>query len=148
MDLMEIKMTETLREQLSGAYTSQISGSLTKNPYNNYMINLMIPCGPENVEKLIAAAFGEIQKIKDKGPSQEDLQKVKEAFSKQHQENLKDNSYWISVLQRSVEQSTSPLNVLTVEKRLNDITSKELQERAKKYFNMNNYFQAVLYPEK
>lgn len=148
VDLIEIKLTETLREQLSGAYTSQISGSLTKNPYNNYMINLMIPCGPENVDKLIAATFGEIQKIKDHGPSQEDLQKVKEAFAKQHQENLKDNSYWLNVLQRSVEQSTNPLNVLTVDKRLNDISPKDLQERAKKYFNMNNYFQAVLYPEK
>ncbi len=148
IDLIDIKLTETLREELSGAYTTQLNGSLSKNPYNNYTINLAIPCGPENVDKLIKAAFGEIQKIKDSGPKPEDLNKVKEAFSKQHQENLKDNGYWLSILQRSVELGSSPSNVLTVEKRLNDITAKDLQDRAKKYFNMNNYFQAVLYPEK
>ena len=148
MDVIDIKFTEKLREDLGGAYTAQIGGSLSKNPYNSYSINITIPCGPENVDKLIQAAFGEIQKIKDNGPIATDLMKVKETFSKQHQENLKDNGYWMSILQRSAELGTSPSNVLTVIKRLNDVTGKELQERARRYFNMNNYFQAVLQPEK
>jgi zinc protease len=148
LDLVEIKMTETLREKLSGVYSSQIGGSLNKNPYPNYSINLSIPCGPENVDKLIAAAFAEIQKIKDAGPTPEDLKKVKETFTKKQQENLKENSYWLNALQRSAELGTNPSSILTVEKRINEVTAKELQERARKYFQMNNYFQAVLYPEK
>ncbi|MBL7848499.1 MAG: insulinase family protein [Cyclobacteriaceae bacterium] len=148
IDLIEIKLTETLREKLSGAYTAQIGGALSKNPYQNFTINLAIPCGPENVEKLIDATLGEIQKIKDNGPRPEDLAKVKETYAKKQQENVKENSYWVNVLQRSIELGTNPSSILTVEKRLNDITAREIQERAKKYFAMNNYFQAVLYPEK
>lgn len=148
IDLVEIKLTETLREKLSGAYTSQISGNLSKNPYSNFSINIMIPCGPENVDKLIEAAQGEIKKIKDQGPSAEDLVKVKETFIKKHQENLKENSYWLNALQRSVELGQPPANILTVEKRMNALTAKELQERARIYFSMKNYFQAVLFPEK
>lgn len=148
LDLIDIKMTETLREKLSGVYSSQIGGSLNKNPYPNFSINLSIPCGPENVDKLIDATFAEIQKIKETGPSPEDLVKVKETFIKKQQENLKDNSYWLNALQRSAELGTDPSSILTVEKRINDLTAKELQERARKYFPMNNYFQAVLFPEK
>jgi zinc protease len=148
LDLVEIKLTETLREKLSGVYSSQIGGSLNKNPYPNYSINLSIPCGPENVDKLIAATFAEIQKIKDAGPTPEDLNKVKETFTKKQQENLKENSYWLNALQRSAELGTNPSSILTVEKRIREVTAKELQERARKYFQMNNYFQAVLYPEK
>jgi zinc protease len=148
IDLVEIKLTESLRENLSSTYSSQISGSLNKNPYGNFAVSLLIPCGPENVDKLIAAALEQVQQVKDKGPASEDLAKVKETFLKKHQENLKDNSYWLNVLQRSVELSTNPSSVLTVEQRVNAITPKDLQERAKKYFAMNNYFQAVLYPEK
>lgn len=148
LDLIEIKMTETLREKLSGVYSTQIGGSLNKNPYPNYSINLSIPCGPENVDKLIAAAFAEIQKIKDAGPAAEDLKKVKETFTKKQQENLKENSYWLNALQRSAELGTNPSSILTVEKRIHEVTAKELQERARKYFQMSNYFQAVLYPEK
>lgn len=148
MDLIDIKLTETLREKLSGAYTSQISGNLSKYPYSNYSINLTIPCGPDNVNKLIEASLAEVQKIKDHGPLAEDLAKVKEAFRKKHQENLRENSYWLNALQRSVELSTNPSGILTVDARMTALTGKEIQERAKKYFNMTNYFQAVLYPEK
>ena len=148
LDLIEIKLTETLREKLSGVYSSQIGGGLNKNPYPNYTINLNIPCGPENVDKLIAAAFAEIQKIKDAGPTPEDLNKVKETFIKKQQENLKENGYWLTALQRAAEMDTSPESILTVETRIKAVTAKEIQERAKKYFQMNNYFQAVLYPEK
>lgn len=148
IDLIDIKMTETLREELSGAYTAQIGGSLSKYPYEHYVINLAIPCGPENVTKLIDATLDEIKKIKDQGPKPEDLAKVKEAMIQKHKENIKDNSYWSAALQRSLELGTSAASVLTVENRVNAITGKEIQDRAKKYFKMNNYFQAVLYPEK
>ncbi|MBL7852673.1 MAG: insulinase family protein [Cyclobacteriaceae bacterium] len=148
IDLIEIKLTETLREKLSGVYSTQIGGGLNKNPYPNYSINLNIPCGPENVDKLIAATFAEIQKIKDTGPTADDLNKVKETITKKQQENLKENSYWLNALQRSVELGTNPSNILTVEKRISEVTAKEIQERARKYFQANNYFQAILYPEK
>jgi len=148
IDLLDIKLTETLREKLSGAYTAQIGGGLSKNPYNSYSVNIVIPCGPENVDMLTSAALGEIQKIKDRGPTIEDLNKVKEAYSKKQQENLKDNGYWMNVLQRSAELGTNPSSILTAEKRMNEITPKEVQDRARKYFNMTNYFQAVLNPEK
>jgi zinc protease len=148
VDLVEIKLTEILREKLSGAYTSQITGSLTKNPYGNYAVNITIPCGPENVDKLIEATLGELQKLKTQGPDLKDLSKVKEAFIKRHQENLKDNNYWLSALQRSAEMSSNPASILTVEKRINELTVNDLRERARKYFDMKNCFQAVLYPEK
>ena len=148
IELMNIKLIETLREELSGIYGGGMSGGLSKNPYSSYSINVSLPCGPENVDKLIKATFAEIQKIKDNGPSEADLNKVKEAFLKQYQEDLKDNNFWANRLQRSGELGTNPAGILTMETRLKQITSKDLQEAAKKYFNMNNYFQALLNPEK
>ena len=148
IELLNIKLTETLREDLSGIYTVRVNGNITKNPYNNYSINVSMPCGPENVDKLIKATIGEIQKIKDAGPSEADINKVKETFTKQYQEDVKDNNYWVSRLQRSTELGTNPGSILTVESRVKAITTKDVQEAAKKYFNLDNYFQAVLNPEK
>ncbi len=148
IELMNIKLTETLREDLSGIYGGGMSGGLSRNPYAGYSVDVTLPCGPENVDKLIRATFAEIQKIKDKGPSVEDLNKVREEFSKQYREDIKDNNYWLSRLQRCTELDLSPANILTFEDRLKNISVQNLQEAAKIYFNMNNYFQAVLYPEK
>ncbi|MBY0436094.1 MAG: insulinase family protein, partial [Cyclobacteriaceae bacterium] len=148
LELMNIKLIETLREELSGIYGGGMSGGLNKNPYNNYTINVSLPCGPENVNKLITATMAEIQKVKDKEPSEADLNKVKETFIKQYQEDIKDNNYWLNRLQRISEIGSAPADILTVENRVKALTVKDLQEAAKKYFNMNNYFQVVLYPEK
>ncbi len=148
IELMNIKLIETLREELSGIYGGGMSGNLTKNPYNNYTINVSLPCGPENVDKLIKATFEEIEKVKDKGPSEADLNKVKETFEKQYLEDLKDNGYWLTRLQRSGELNSNTADILTVSTRMKALTTKDVQDAAKKYFNVNNYFQAVLYPEK
>lgn len=148
IDLMNIKLIETLREDMGGVYSGGMSGNLSKLPYNSYSINVSLPCGPENVDKLIKATFDEIQKIKEKGPTVEDLNKVKETFEKQHEVDLKDNAYWLNRLQRTGELNLNPSDILTINSRMKAFTPKEIQEAAKKYFNMNNYFQAVLYPEK
>jgi len=146
-ELMNIKLIETLREELSGTYGGRVSGSLSKNPYNNYSITISVPCGPENVDKLIKATFAEIKKVKDNGPKAEDLNKVQEEFIKKYQENLKDNGYWLERLQRSTEIGSNSADILTLETRIKALTPKDLQEAAKKYFDLNNYFQAVLNPE-
>jgi len=148
IEVLNIKLIETLREDLSGIYGGGMRATLSKNPYNNYTINVSLPCGPENVDKLITATLAEIQKIKDKGPLEVDLNKVKETMNKKHLEDLKDNNYWLSKLQQTIELGHNPADILTFEKRLNSITVKDLKESANHYFNMNNYLQAVLYPEK
>ncbi len=148
IEVMNIKLIETLREDLSGIYGGGMKAILTKNPYNNYVINVSLPCGPENVDKLITATFGEIQKIKDNGPLEADLNKVKETLSKKHAEDMKDNNYWLAKLQQTIDLGSAPGNILTIEKRVNAMSVKDLKDAAALYFNMNNYLQAVLYPEK
>ncbi len=148
IEVLNIKLIESLREELSGIYGGGMRGSLNKNPYNNYSINVSLPCGPENVDKLIKATMDEIQKIKDAGPLEADLSKVKETWIKQYQEDVKDNSYWLSKLQQSIESGSSAGDVLTVEKRINALTPKDVKEAANLYFNMKNYLQVVLNPEK
>jgi len=148
VEVLNIKLIETLREDLSGIYGGGMRGTLSKNPYSNYSITVSFPCGPENVDKLINAALEEIKKIKDNGPAEADLNKVKETWTKKYSEDLKDNNYWLTKLQQTVDLGSNPADILTGDKRVNAITVKDVKEAAIKYFNMNNYVQAVLNPEK
>lgn len=148
VDVLNIKLIETLREDLAGVYGAGMSGQLNKNPYNHYMITARIPCGPENVDVLIKATLGEIQKIKDSGPAEADLNKVKETWIKEYREGLKENGYWLSRLLQSEETGTDPNDILTGEQRINAITVKSIKDAANKYFDMKNYLTMVLNPEK
>lgn len=148
IELLNIKVIETLREDMSGVYGAGVRGGLSKNPYNSYSLTISMPCGPENVDKLIKASFEEIQKVKDKGATEADLNKVKETWKKQYEEDIKDNNFWARKLLASVELGSDTNDVLSYEKRVDAITSKDLKDTAIKYFDMKNYVQMVLYPEK
>jgi zinc protease len=148
VEVLNIKLIETLREDLSGVYNAGMKGQLNKNPYEHYMVTTTMPCGPENVDKLINATLAEIKKIKDNGPSEEDLNKVKETWIKQYREDLKDNGYWLGKLLQVEESGLDPNDILTGEQRINSITTKEIKDAAGKYFDMNNYLTYVLNPEK
>ena len=147
-ELMNIKLIETLREDLSGIYGGGMFGSLNKYPYNNYSIGVSLPCGPENVDKLIKATLAEIEKVKTSGPSEEDLNKVKETWKQQYDVNMKDNAFWAQQLIRSVEGGTDAGAVLSYEKRVAALTTKDIKDTANRYLDMKNFVQIVLYPEK
>lgn len=147
-EVMNIKLIENLREELSGIYGGGMFGSLNKYPYNNYSIGIALPCGPENVDQLIKATFSEIEKIKQNGPSADDLNKVKETWRQQYEVNMKDNQFWLRQIIQSVELGSSPETVLSYPERIAALTPKDVQDAAKKYLDMKNYVQVVLYPEK
>lgn len=147
-ELMNIKIIETLREDMSGVYGAGMNGSMNKYPYNNYSLGISIPCGPENVDKLIGAALAEIEKVKTIGPSEADLGKVKETWKQQYLVNIKDNNFWARHLIQSVELGSNPADILAYEKRVEALTTKDIKEAANKYLDTKKYVQVVLNPEK
>lgn len=147
-EVLNIKLIESLREDLSGVYGGGMFGNLNKFPYSNFTIGASFPCGPENVDKLIAAAHAEIDKIKTNGPTEADLNKVKETWKQQYEVNIKDNNFWARQLIQSVEYGSDAANVLSYEKRIAALTLKDVKETAIKYLEPKNYVQIVLYPEK
>jgi zinc protease len=148
IEVMNIKLIETLREKLSGTYTGGMNGELNKHPYENYTVRVFIPCGPNNVDKLITATIQEIEKVKKNGPTAADLAKVKENWEKQYSENIKDNSYWIDEIENTIQNGLNLADILAYKKRVDSITAEQVKAAANKYVDFKNYVQVVLNPEK
>lgn len=148
-EVLNIKLLENLREELSGIYGGGMFGGLSKIPYNGYSIGLSFPCGPENVDKLINAAMTELDKIKKSGPSPDDLSKVKETWRQQYDVNIKENAFWARQIIQSVELGTNASGqIISYPERIAKLTPKDIQDAANKYLDMKNMVQIVLYPEK
>jgi zinc protease len=147
VEVMNIKIIETLREDLSGIYGGGMYGTINKYPYGHYSFGVSIPCGPENVDKLITAMLAEIEKIKKAGPSEADLNKVKETWKQQYLVNIKDNSFWARHLIQSIETGVDPARILTYQQRVDALKPADVQSISKKYLD-SNYLQFVLNPEK
>jgi zinc protease len=148
MEVMNIKLIETLREKMGAMYSGGMSGSMSRIPYGNYSINATLPCAPENVDKVLAATFAEIDKAKQDGIEEADLNKVKASWIKSYRKGMRENGYWMASLQNAFFNKNNPEDILTYESRVNALTVADLKQAAQRYFDTNNYLQVVLYPEK
>ncbi|MGH2565517.1 MAG: M16 family metallopeptidase, partial [Ginsengibacter sp.] len=113
----------------------------------HYTVTGIIPCGPENVDKLTDALFALIKDAQQKGIDQKDLDKVKETWKKQYRVSLQNNDAWLDNLSTAFIDQTNPENILDYEQKVDALTVQDLQKAAQKFFNMSNYVKAVLYPE-
>ena len=147
LEVMNIKIIEKLREEMSGIYGGGMNGSIVKRPYVHYVINATMPCGPENVEKLTKALMELIKDAQEKGIDKKDLDKVKETWKKQYHVNLQSNDYWLSGLSNAWIDGSNPENILDYEQKVDALTVEGVQAAAKKYLTLNNMVKFVLYPE-
>ncbi len=147
-EVMDIKLTEKLREEKGSVYGVGTMAKMVKFPYAYSSFTINFPCAPENVDTLTKAAIDELKKVKTGGVSAEDLGKVKEQQKRKLEVEMKQNQFWMNNLFDAYYYSNSPDDILNMQKQINNLSSKMIQDAAKKYITMNNYIRFVLKPEK
>lgn len=146
IEVLNIKIIEKLREEMSGVYGAGMRGSIDRRPYVHYSITASVPCGPENVDKLTTALLGLMKDAQTK-VEQKDLDKVKETWKKQYETNIQNNEFWLGGLSNAWINQDNPENILDYEQKVNEITVDGVQKAAQKFLTLNDYVKVVLYPE-
>jgi zinc protease len=147
-ELMTIKLVEQLREEKGGVYGVSAFGDVRKIPagYSNFTISF--PCAPENVDTLSKAAIDELKKIIKTGVTTEDLEKIKEQQKRKLEVDMKENPFWMTSLYDAYYLGNNPADILNKQKQTENLTSKMIQDAAKKYINLASYIRVVLKPDK
>ena len=146
-EVMKIRLTEKLREEIGGVYGTSVSAGTNRFPNQSYAFTINFTCAPENVDKLVNATFEEIKKLQKSGAIEADLNKVKEADRRSIETNLRENRAWLSSLESAYyygEQPTAMNEKLALVEKLN---SKDISKAAKNYLKLNNYIKVVMNPE-
>lgn len=146
IEIMQIKLTEALREQRGLVYTASIHGGMARHPYPSYTINIGLPTAPENADKAIEATFAEARKLQEKGPEEADLAKVKENWTSNYRKALRENGWWLVNLQQSLVNRTDSRLLLRQNDMIASLTVADVQAAARRYFDFNNYVQVVMHP--
>lgn len=94
--ILDIQYIATLREEKGGTYGVQASGSNEFVPTQTYTLFTFFDTDPNRADELTKDIKNEIQKLADNGVKEEDLVKIKEYYSKQHPDQLKQNGYWLN----------------------------------------------------
>jgi zinc protease len=146
MDILEIKCRESMREDQGGVYGVSINGSTSKLPRPRYTIQSTWGCNPENITRLTGTVLDEMEKIKKEGPAGTDLNKVKETLIRERETRMKENSYWLSVLQNHFLIGDKLLTLDEYKSMINSFTGNDIKVIADKYLNTNSYVQVALTP--
>jgi len=145
-DILDVRYVETIREEQSGTYGAAVYERMNKYPYENYSVTIYFDCDPENTGKLKDIVIEEIEKLKAEGPTEKDLHGVKENKLKVHQENLRQNNYWLSIMKKKDYTQTDPEVYLEYEDYVNSMTIESMKSAAQQFFG-DNIIEVILLPE-
>jgi len=146
-EALSIKLIEKLREEKGGVYGAGAFASMSEIPAGSYRMQVSFPCAPENVNDLITATLGEIEKIQKNGVTNKDLKKVQAQQKRTMETSMENNRYWLNSLRSSQMYNKDPEKIVDYQKGIDALTSKDIQKVAKKYLDTKNYIRVVLYPE-
>ena len=148
MEVLAIKCRESMREDQGGVYGVSIEGNSAKLPKPEYTITSSWGCSPENIQKLTRTILDEMEKIKTDGPTETDLNKVKETLVRDRETRIKENSYWVAALQNHYLLGDRLRSIEEYKEFVNSITVKDIKAVAKKYLDTEKYVEVSLTPIK
>ncbi len=146
-EVLNIKVIEQLREKMGAIYGGGFGATVSKDPYERYSIQLQLPCGPENVDKLIAAVKTEIADLIKNGPDAKDVDKVKNQWREKYRTDVKENKFWTGKLESVLFWGRDANRVLNHESFIEKLNPADIQATAKQLFDGKNEFTAILLPE-
>ena len=133
---MQMLYTETVREDEGGAYGVPVSGSISDYPEEVAIMQIVLPTAPEKRIAMTSVINNGIKEMMEKGPSEENLGKIKEYMLRSHQENLKDNSYWMESLVSKTRYNQD--FVTGYEECVQGITVEDIKQVAQQIFGSGN----------
>ena len=146
MNILAIKCRESMREDQGGVYGVSVNGSASKYPKPKYTIQSMWGCSPDNITKLSQTVLTEMGKIKKDGPAEVDLNKVKETLIRDRETKVKENGFWLSLLQNHFLQDDKLISLDEYKAFINSVTQSDIKTAAGKYLNTGSYVQVALTP--
>jgi len=145
-DVLEIRLRERLREQMSGTYGVSVGGGVIKEPREEYRFSIDFGADPQRLEELTRAVFAELDSVKASGVTPDELQKVRETQRREAEVARRENGWWIGALVSYDVYGWDPRLIPSAPLSAT-LTSDDLRDAARRYLDMRRYVRVSLYPE-
>jgi zinc protease len=147
-DILDMMLVEQLREGMGGTYSPSAGARVQPWPQPQYSMRLNFTSDPARAKELADAAFKQVDTLRKQGPSETNLAKAKEQEKRSHEEELRQNGYWLSVLNDYAfdPKTSDPGVALRTDAIIDNLTVKDIQAAAQEFLRDDRYVKVVLYP--
>ena len=97
--ILDMRYTESLREEEGGTYGASAMTSFGRRPKENALIQVYFDCKPALCDKLRELAVKGIQDLAQKGPTEEEVNMAKLNLLKNLPESRQQNSWWLNSIE-------------------------------------------------
>lgn len=147
-DVLEQRLVETLREKLGGTYSPSVGGGCSRSPRQEYSIQVQFESAPENVEALTQAVFALVDTLRQTGPTESDVARVREQILRAREVSLRENGYWLSGIVQRLQADEDIAGLLDpYDALVRRLDPAAIQAAARRYLDRANYARFVLLPE-
>lgn len=143
-NILDMRYVESIREKEGGTYGVGVRAGYSRLPIPVATLQMNFDTDPEKADHLIEILHKELLALRENGPSETDLQKVKEYFLKSHQDNLKENGYWMGVLDNFYYDNLYMVNDYV--NLVNQLSSESLKVFMQKTFSPDQTIEVVMKP--
>lgn len=143
---LELRLREKLREELGGTYTVGVSGGVSRDPYPRYTLNIDFGSAPERVDELVRVVMAEIDTVRAVGVPQDVVDKVREAFRRSRETEMRENGTWLVRLMTYDRNGWDPRQI-TENLAASTVSVERIRAAARLYLDPARRVQVSLVPE-
>jgi len=146
-EVLQIRLRERLREDLSGTYGANVGQSMTREPVAGYQLSIDFSSAPERVRELRNEVFRELQMLRDSGATADDIGKVREMQRRSRETSLRQNGFWLNQIEGHYREGLDPREILRYDTIFATLTPQVIRDAARAHVRLDNYVEVTLYPE-
>ena len=142
--ILDIRYTNSLREEEGGTYGASASASFSRRPEEMVLIQVAFDCRPSMCDKLRDLAVQGLKELAENGPTDDEMTSAVLNLQKNLPERRQNNSYWQSAIE-SYElygRNTDADN----EAAINALTKEKVQKVLQEILAQDNLIEVVMKP--
>ncbi|MDU1892396.1 MAG: insulinase family protein [Dysgonomonas sp.] len=144
--ILDIVFVRTVREEAGGTYGVRTQYDINRIPAGQTKLQMSFDTDPERVAIISPIITRDLKNIAENGPEEEDFQKVKEYMLKKNQEDIKQNGYWLNILNTyhfyNEDNHSNYLETVTA------LTRDDIKNITKELISQDNIINVVMNPKK
>jgi zinc protease len=142
--ILDMRYTQSLREEEGGTYGASAIAQINRRPYNVALLQVYFDCKPALCDKLRELAVKGINDLANGGPTDEELNMAKLNLQKNIPENRQTNRYWENCIEsyyiygEDVDKDR--------EAAINNLSKELIQNTLKEILAAGNFIDLVMVP--
>ncbi|MBQ9175950.1 MAG: insulinase family protein [Bacteroidaceae bacterium] len=133
---LQMLFTETVREDEGGAYSVGVSGNISTYPEKIALMQVQLPTAPDKRQRMTQVIYQGIENMCQNGPTDDQMQKIREYMLRSHDESIKTNGYWMGAITNKVMENKNYVD--GYEAAVNALTATDVQTMARTIFQSGN----------